>query len=117
MSTNKTERIYQSARQNAKEHSLLEKIPALGRMLKAWRQGQYKPRKRNFVFALFLIIYVISPLDFIPEGLFGLFGLVDDIAMIGYAFTRIMKELDRFLDWEQSQNPRNTIDTDAEVIQ
>jgi RING finger protein 170 len=34
-------------------------------------------------FAL-LIIYIILPIDFIPEALFGLLGMADDIIMIGF---------------------------------
>ncbi len=114
MNSQKTEKLYNHAKQSAKEHSLFEKLPALGRMFKAWRAGEYKPKKRNILFALFAVFYVISPLDF---DWVAIIGWVDDLAIVGFAFSRIMKELDRFLTWEQNRPSKHTIDTEAEIIE
>lgn len=37
-----------------------------------------------FMLAFAVFVYVISPIDFIPEGIFGIFGLVDDFLVIVY---------------------------------
>lgn len=34
--------------------------------------------------ALALLLYLISPIDLLPEGLFGIFGLVDDLILLVY---------------------------------
>ncbi len=113
MNQSKAEKLFGHAKQNAKEYSLFEKLPAFNRMIKAWKSGEYKPKKRNILFSLFAIAYVISPFDF---DWVAIIGWVDDFAIVAFAFNRIMKELDRFLNWENSRKPQNTIDTDAEVV-
>ncbi len=113
MNSSKSDRLFSHAKQNAKEHSFFEKMPAFFRMIKSWRAGEYKPKKRNIYFTIFAIIYVISPLDF---DWVAIIGWVDDLAIVSFAFGRIMKELDRFLNWERTRAPKHTIDTDAEVI-
>ncbi len=113
MNANKSERLFNQAKGKAKEHSLFEKLPAFGRMFKAWREGIYKPRKRNILFAIFALVYLISPLDF---DWVAFIGWVDDIAILGFAFSRIMKELDRFLEWENNRRSAHIIDTEAEIV-
>lgn len=36
---------------------------------------------------LFIVLYIISPIDFLPEALLGPFGLIDDavLAMVGFS--------------------------------
>lgn len=34
--------------------------------------------------ALALFLYVVSPIDLIPEAIFGIFGLVDDLFAVVY---------------------------------
>ena len=36
------------------------------------------------IYILSLIIYVFSPFDLIPEAIFGIIGVVDDLIVIGY---------------------------------
>ena len=44
------------------------------------------------VVLLLALVYLISPLDFIPEGLFGIFGLADDIYVIVAALLYAMSQ-------------------------
>lgn len=113
--TNK-QRLFNTKAKSADQYTFFQKIPAFFRMLKAWKNGEYKPKRRNIIISVLALIYVISPLDFIPEALFAVFGLVDDLAIAGFAFTRIMKEVDRFIDWEGKLPSGNIIDTDAQVV-
>ena len=46
-------------------------------------------RFRSFVFISTCLIYIILPLDLLPEALFGILGLVDDIFIILCAITWI----------------------------
>ena len=34
--------------------------------------------------ALVLLLYILSPVDLIPEGIFGIFGLADDLCALLY---------------------------------
>lgn len=40
------------------------------------------------------IAYIISPADFIPEGLLGPVGLIDDIALAAFSVNQMLNEID-----------------------
>ncbi|MGI9526425.1 MAG: YkvA family protein [Weeksellaceae bacterium] len=81
-----------------------EKFDALTRMIPLIYQGEYKPEKwSRFLLGVGALIYVLSPLDFIPEVALGPLGLLDDIAILAFAANSINKELNSFLDWEESE--------------
>ena len=64
------------------------------------------------------IIYVLSPIDLIPDFLLG-FGAVDDLIILTFAIPFIVKEVDKFLAWEEEQKLKNnsTKEIDAEIIE
>lgn len=85
-----------------KNRGFIYKIPTLFRMLKSAKRGEYKMNKFNIIIAILTFIYVFSPLDFIPDWL-PLLGIVDDISLLMIVFSKLMKEADKFLLWEQNQ--------------
>lgn len=46
------------------------------------------------------LVYVLSPLDFLPEMLLGPFGLGDDLAIAAVATAYLLTQVDRWLDDE-----------------
>jgi len=81
---------------------LKEKFMLLGRLLRAHMTGQY--RIQSFRFLLILIaavIYFVNPLDLIPDFIFGI-GLTDDLAVVTWVFQAAARELDGFVQWENS---------------
>ena len=42
------------------------------------------------IYLFFLILYIISPLDIIPECIFGVFGLIDDLIVLCIIFGIIL---------------------------
>lgn len=81
-----------------------EKLNAFTRMLPLIFTGDYKPRKkRNLIIGFAAIMYVLSPIDIIPEIVLGPFGLLDDFAIILFAIKRLEKEVINFLAWEEQQ--------------
>ena len=56
--------------------------------------------KSSIVLALAGIIYVVSPLDILPDFLF--FGFVDDIAIITWAVSKIGAELSKYAQWKET---------------
>lgn len=78
-----------------------EKISAFLRMLPLILIGNYKPKKkRNLLIGVAAVIYLLSPIDIIPEIVFGPIGLIDDFAILLFAIRRIDKEVMNFLTWE-----------------
>ena len=69
-------------------------------MLRAWARGDYKGVSTKALLSIAAgVLYFVSPLDAIPDFLFGV-GLVDDVAVIGYVVKQVRSELLRFRHWQ-----------------
>lgn len=81
---------------------ILTKITLLGRLLKAYVQGQYRHvPTETLLKILATFIYFISPIDLIPDFLPGL-GLTDDLALLGWVMKSVTNDLDKFEEWEKT---------------
>jgi|GEM_PF-1342239 len=66
------------------------------RAFRAWRKGYYPLfPKKTILLAALAFIYVLSPIDLIPDVLAGI-GWLDDAAVLAFLFRQITKELDGF---------------------
>ncbi|MBU8787173.1 MULTISPECIES: YkvA family protein [Bacillus] len=74
----------------------LSGIPLFFRAFRAWRKGDYPlfPKKTIWLAAIALV-YVLSPVDLIPDVLAGA-GWIDDAAVLAFLFRLIAKELEDF---------------------
>jgi len=61
------------------------------------------------------LIYVISPIDLIPDFVLGI-GALDDLAILALAIPMLMKEVDKFLLWEMQLRKGNPEIQDAEIV-
>ncbi|PRD55982.1 YkvA family protein [Sphingobacterium gobiense] len=61
-------------------------------------KGRYKIGRLNLGIIVATVVYVISPLDAIPDILPAL-GWADDVAIIGYALGRLKSELIKYRKW------------------
>lgn len=95
-------RVLKLLRGVIKNRSFFSKIPVLFRMLKATKSGEYKMNKSNMIIAVLTLVYLFSPLDLIPDW-FPLLGIFDDIGLFTIAISKLMKETDEFLLWEESK--------------
>ena len=60
--------------------------------------GHYKDySKGNLTLIVAAVLYVVSPLDIIPDFLI-VAGLIDDAAIIAWAFNEMNKELTKYQD-------------------
>ena len=73
-----------------------EDLTDLQKMGKAALNGTFKIRKRTLLMVLGGLVYVISPLDFLPAALLGPIGLADDAAILMFVYKRITSELERY---------------------
>jgi len=63
--------------------------------------GRYRDySKSSIIMALAGILYVVSPLDVIPD--FILFGFADDIAIITWSLAKLSCELMRYEEWKKT---------------
>ena len=96
---------------------IIKKIPDIFRMINFWRKGEYKVNSLDLILPVLGMLYVISPIDLIPEIGIPVLGVVDDLAILSLALPKLMKEVDKFLLWEANKkgNLQNVID--AEIVE
>ena len=80
-----------------------EKFFTLGRLLRAYAQGEYReiPLKRLMLIVA-AIVYFINPIDIIPD-LLPIVGLTDDFAVLFMVYKSIGTDIEKFLLWEKSK--------------
>lgn len=91
----------QLVKETIKQRGFIGKIPAVWRMLKSWAKGNYKTNTWRMVFIILGFLYILSPLDFLPEAL-PFVGVIDDLTILAFLIPKLMKEVDDFLQWEIS---------------
>jgi uncharacterized membrane protein YkvA (DUF1232 family) len=80
--------------------ALLRVVP---RMLRASVSGTYPNLDhRRMALAALGLLYVLSPIDLVPEALLGLLGLGDDALVAAFVTGTFLAEAQAFLDWERS---------------
>ncbi len=96
----------------------VKKIPDIFRMVKMWKKGQYPMKSIDVILPLLGLLYVISPIDLLPEVAVPVIGVLDDLAILSLAIPKLIREVDKFLLWEAEQkyNSGNTKVIDAEIV-
>jgi uncharacterized membrane protein YkvA (DUF1232 family) len=85
--------------------SLWERVRAIPRMLGAKLRGRYPELGGGKLFLMLVLVgYIISPIDFVPELLFSVLGLVDDVAVAVWLTTMALGESERFVVWERQSH-------------
>jgi uncharacterized membrane protein YkvA (DUF1232 family) len=81
---------------------LRQRLTALPRMIKATLLGRYDGGKRLLLMAA-AAVYIVSPIDLLPEAIFAFVGLIDDAVVFAWLVGALVSELDRFVEWERSR--------------
>lgn len=85
-------------------YGLGRRLRALPRLLRAATGGSYRGWDRGRVVGLAVgALYVVSPVDVVPELLLNVFGLADDALVAAWLAGAVLAEVDGFLDWERSE--------------
>jgi uncharacterized membrane protein YkvA (DUF1232 family) len=79
--------------------SLGRRLAALPRMVAATATGRYDGGLRLALMAA-ATVYVVSPIDAVPEAFLWVFGLADDALMVAWLAGTVLDETERFLAWE-----------------
>jgi uncharacterized membrane protein YkvA (DUF1232 family) len=76
---------------------------AMLRLLRAYYAGSYRKIPWHTVLLIIAaVIYVVNPMDFIPDMLLGV-GLLDDATVLAFALRAVKDRLDAFMDWETTR--------------
>lgn len=75
-------------------------LQAMLRLIRAYYRGDYREiSATDLVIIIAAILYLINPMDFLPDWIPGL-GLLDDAFILALAVGRTRKSLDDFMSWE-----------------
>jgi uncharacterized membrane protein YkvA (DUF1232 family) len=83
--------------------AVMDDFRALVRLVVAYARGNYRDiPPDSLAVVVGGLLYVVSPLDLIPDVLPGI-GFLDDAAVIGWVIKSVRDELDAFRAWELGQ--------------
>jgi uncharacterized membrane protein YkvA (DUF1232 family) len=89
-----------------------DRLAAVPRMLSMGLSGRYPYLDRSrMAMAALALLYVISPVDLMPEVILPLIGLGDDAFVAAWLAGAVLSETDTFLAWEKA-----TGDGDVDVV-
>lgn len=97
---------------NREGPSVSTRLLALPRMVWQTLLGRYDGGARVLLM-LGGALYIVSPIDILPEALLLVPGLLDDAFIIAWLAGAILSETERFLRWEDAREPRVVIDGDV----
>lgn len=104
------------AKEAIRHKGFIKKIPDIFRMVKFWKKGIYPMRSIDVILPLLGLLYVISPIDLIPDFIFPVVGVMDDLAILSLAIPKLIREVDKFLMWEAERRLGETKIIDAEIV-
>lgn len=77
------------------------RLASLPRLVWATIRGQYVGTSRARLIGIALaLLYVISPMDLLPEMVLPFVGLADDAVVISWIAASLINETESFLGWE-----------------
>lgn len=86
------------------EPSTTDRLRAVPRLVAATLTGRYDGMTRGRLGLLLLaLLYVVSPVDLVPELALSLIGLGDDALVLAWLAGSVLAETDDFLRWEAAR--------------
>lgn len=81
------------------------RMTALPRLVRATVRGEYVGTTRGRLLMLVAaLLYVVSPIDLVPELLLPILGLGDDALLITWIAASVVNETESFLNWERDRD-------------
>ncbi|WP_462406600.1 YkvA family protein [Gracilibacillus sp. Marseille-QA3620] len=90
-----------------------EPLQLLFSMFRSYAKGEYTEIPTRSILAIIAaILYFVTPIDVIPDFIFGL-GFADDAAVIAFTAKQVKDDLEKYKLWSEKQE--NTIETPEEI--
>lgn len=98
--------LLRAIREHGGRISLVDRLKATPSMLKDVLTGRWRGISRGRALASILaLVYVVSPMDFIPEMFLGPFGLGDDLALAAFGVASLFNASEKWLDDQLGRVP------------
>lgn len=108
--------VKEMIKENKQLSEVFNDIKTMINLLKDWLNGDYHELKKSSAIMIIIsFLYLINPIDLIPDFLFG--GFIDDIAVIGFVFKKISDEIDRYREWKNINSDDQTVYTSDDFIE
>lgn len=89
--------------QNVNSDSVRQKFFVLGRLIKAYAQGDYRQVSwKTILLVVATVVYFVNPIDLLPD-LIPIAGLTDDFGILLWVYNSLHTEIDKFILWEKSR--------------
>ena len=118
MSKNSRRAAFASAAATAGEGptGLMSRITALPRLVRDVLAGRFVEVSRGRLLLMALaVLYVVSPIDLVPEALLTIPGMVDDVAVAGWLVSAVLGATTAYLAWE-GPGTTSTVADDPRVV-
>ncbi|WP_270889585.1 DUF1232 domain-containing protein [Pedococcus sp. 5OH_020] len=80
-----------------------ERAASIPRLVRATFSGEYVgTSRRRLLLLVGALLYVVSPVDFMPEALLSVFGLADDAVVASWIAAALVNETESYLSWERA---------------
>ena len=80
-------------------------MTSLPRLVRATIRGEYVGTTRGRLLLLVVaLLYVVSPVDLVPELFLPFLGLGDDALVISWIAASVINETESFLSWERDRD-------------
>ncbi len=97
------ENIVNQIESNEELKEIVSELKLFVSMLRDYFEGRYKGlAKENVYLIIGAFIYIMSPIDLLPDFLF--FGYLDDILIIMYLMKKMSKEIEKYRIWKENED-------------
>jgi len=81
------------------------RLTSLPRLVRETFRGEYAgTSRRRLLVIVGALLYVVSPIDLVPEMFLPLLGLGDDALVISWIAASLINETESFLRWERDRD-------------
>ena len=97
---------------------LITRLTALPRLVRDVLTGRFTDVSRGRLALMGLaLLYIVSPVDLLPEAILTLPGLLDDVAVAGWLVAAVLGATTAYLTWEGApMGGASDVGTDPRVV-
>ena len=89
-----------------KFRQLFDVAATLGRLVRNYVSGDYREVATSTIISGFaVLLYVLSPIDLIPDFI-PVLGFLDDLSLISWYLGKFQQEITKYREWEDARHPQ-----------